>query len=209
MAMRRGGDGPHFNLDLQAVYLFAVALVSLLIALFSAFGLVDTAASFAFQTYLPTEAVPAKPPAEGTTPTPTPEEERFRQDQLRGRFIREQLAQQLALVVVTLPVWWFHWRGARQRAYQRQALLGLRLYLYLVMIVALVSAVVNGGQALGQLFQWLLGTVDWTDPRAAAEFGKAVTGAAINSLLALAVWTYHRRQLSGIPEDMTPVATGG
>ena len=209
IAMRRSGDSPHINLDLQAVYLFAVALVSLLIALFGAFGLVDTAAGFAFQTYLPPETVPAKPLPDGTPPPLTPEDERFRQDQLRGRFIREQLAQQLAIVAVTLPVWWFHWRGARQRASQRRAFLGLRLYLYLLMIVALVAAVVTGAQALGQLFQWLLGTVDWSDPLAAREFGKGVTTAALNSLLALMVWMYHRRELNRVPEDVTPMAAGG
>lgn len=208
VAVRRSGDSPRFNLDLQAVYLFVVALVSLLIALFGAFGLVDTAAGFAFQTYLPPEVVSARPLPEGTAAPTTPEEERFRQDQLRGRFVREQLAEQLAIVVVTLPVWWFHWRGARQRSYQRRAFLGLRLYLYLVMVVTLVTAVVSGAQALGQLFQWLLGTVEWADSRAGQEFGKGVTTAAVNSLIALGVWMYHRRELSRVPEDVTPVAAG-
>lgn len=213
MAVRRGGDSLHLSIDLQAIYLFVVALVSLLILLFGAFSLVDTGTSLVFQTYLPPEVVPARPLPEGTTapptPTPTPEEERFRQDQQRGRFVREQLAQEMAILVVTLPVWWFHWRAARQRAFQRGAFLGLRLYLYLVMVVALVASVINGAQALGQLFQWLLGTVDWSEAQAAQQFGKGVMTAAVNSLVALGVWTYHRRQLGRVPEDVTPVATGG
>lgn len=204
LALRRGDNSRTFNFDLQALYLYIVALVSLVILLFSIFSLTDATLSLAFQTYLPApDPQPIPPPTDGTPPRPSRD---FSEDQ--ARFARQRLAQSLAGFLVTLPVWWFHWQSARKRSFTRQAFLGHRLYLYAIMVIALIASVVSGGQALSRLFEWILGAVDWSGFNGARNFWKSTLETAINSLVALGLWTYHRRALGQVPDEAVMVDAG-
>ncbi len=198
LAVRRSEPVQSFAVDLQAVYLYIVSLVSVVILLFAVFSLADAALSLAFRTYLPD--IPPQAPLEKSADPTAPPPRDFVADQTR--FARQQLASTLAAVLVTLPVWWFHWRAARRRSFAQRAFLGHRLYLYAVMVIALIAAVVSGAQAASRLLEWLLGAVDWSQANAAANFWKGALASGIDSLVALGLWTYHRRELASVPGEV-------
>jgi hypothetical protein len=196
LAVRRS-DQHVFSVDLQAMYLYIVALVSLMIAMFTVFSLVETGLSLAFQTYMP-------PPPEANRPKPVPPDAEIEPVDVgaeQNRYQRQALADRLAALLVTLPVWWYHWRTAARRAVEREAFLGYRIYVYAIMVVALIATVVSGGQALASLLQWLLGAINWNEYRAVENFWRSAMGAAANSLVALGLWMYHRRALALAPTE--------
>ena len=75
---------------------------------------------------------------------------------------RERLATSLAIVLLALPIWAFHWRRFRRLARERQAFLMYRVYGYAVMVVALVTVIIAGGNVLRQPLPAVLGVVDLT-----------------------------------------------
>ena len=90
----------------------------------------------------PTPAPTSLPP-----PTMTPEQRALVQEKERARLedwelrsAKESVASSLAIVLVALPVWLWHWRRWRALTQTESAQL-FRLYVYALMLITLVTAV--------------------------------------------------------------------
>lgn len=202
-----------FSLDLRRLYYGAVAFLVFLIAFFSIQVLTNNLvrlpliASVPFEerhppvpTPLPPPPITAVPVAGTPVPAPTatltPEQQTFVQEpeplredwELRG--IKESIASGLAIVLVALPVWWWHWR--RWRALTRiEATQWFRLYVYALMLMALVVAILHSASALGKVLAWLLGITDFTTRYAQIAFTQELASSVVNALIALFAWWYH------------------
>ncbi|MAG37339.1 MAG: hypothetical protein CL878_13980 [Dehalococcoidia bacterium] len=73
--------------------------------------------------------------------------------------LREQVSQQVGILVVAVPLWAAHWwLAARRRPTTESARSGLHhLYLYAVIAVALLVGAVNAGRLLGDVLRLALG----------------------------------------------------
>lgn len=201
-----------FLLDLRRLYYGAVAFLVFLIAFFSMQVLTNNLVrlplivSVPFEerhppvpTPLPPPPVTAVPVAGTPVPAPTAtltperqtlqEPEPVREDwELRG--IKESIASGLAIVLVALPVWWWHWR--RWRALTRiEATQWFRLYVYALMLTALVVAILHSASALGKVLAWLLGIADFTTRYTQIAFTQELASSVVNALIALLAWWYH------------------
>lgn len=116
-------------------------------------------------------------------------------------FTRQQIVGTLSVLLIALPVWWFHWQPARRRALATQRLLALRIYLYAVTIIALVTAVIVGGIAVSEIVKTLFGLVDFSSADSVRMFWKDELTAVVNLLTALLVWFYHWRSVEHVPAD--------
>ncbi len=114
-------------------------------------------------------------------------------------FIRQQIANTLGLLLVTKPVWWFHWQRARQRALQTQRRFGLRVYLYTITVIALIVAVIIAGNVGEAIFKALLGLIDFSSPLSIRSFWRDELSAIVNMFVALAVWYYHWHAVERVP----------
>lgn len=216
-----------FSLDLRRLYYGAVAFLVFLIAFFSMQILTNNLvrlpliASVPFEerhppipTPLPAPPITAVPMAATPVATPTaratltpepqtivPEPEHWREDwELRST--KESIASGLAIVLVALPVWWWHWR--RWRALTRiEATQLFRLYVYALMLMALVVAILHSASALGKVLAWLLGIADLTTRYTHIAFTQALGSSVVNALIAVLAWWYH---WSNVREENTQQA---
>lgn len=159
--------------DVRQTYFYLVALSLLLLAFFSTFTLADRVFTMIF-------ADPS------------------------GSFdldMRQPIAEALGIILVALPVWWLHWRDARRRALTTKHLLALRIYLYTVTVIALVTAVIVGGMAASGIMKALFGLVDFSSADSLRVFWRDELTAVVNLLTALLVWSYHWRAVEHVPVD--------
>ncbi|MFQ5945772.1 MAG: DUF5671 domain-containing protein [Anaerolineae bacterium] len=116
---------------------------------------------------------------------------------------RQNLAWALAAVVVSAPVWLFHWRRSLEVTNGTQSNLP-RLYLYSVMAVLLLSAVAFGGVLVFETLQVPLGLVDLGALNEPQQLARDVISTGLATLLALGLWLYHWRQLEATPAPTEP-----
>jgi len=105
------------------------------------------------------------------------------------------------MLLVAMPVWWLHWRDARRRALATKRLLTLRIYLYAITVIALVTAVIVGGIAVSEIIKALFGLVDFSSVESARMFWRDELTAVVNLLTALLVWFYHWRTVERVPAN--------
>ena len=159
--------------DVRQTYFYLVALVTLLSAVFSAFLIAGGVFTVAFS----------------NSPMPP------------NSYIWQQSAGALGMLLVAMPVWWLHWRDARRRALATKRLLALRIYLYAITVIALVTAVIVGGIAVSEIIKALFGLVDFSSVESARMFWRDELTAVVNLLTALLVWFYHWRTVERVPAN--------
>lgn len=214
-----------FNLDLKRLYYGATAFLVFLVAFFSAQVLSDSVLRLMVVSSVPlaerqppilTPLAPpptAAPVAGVSQPTPVPEAtltpeqraqvqelERARLEDWELRSAKESVASSLAIVLVALPVWFWHWRRWRALTQIESAQL-FRLYVYALMLIALVTAVSRGASAIGKVLTWLLGIADFSTRFAALTFAQELIGGIVGALIALLAWWYHWATVRGEREE--------
>jgi hypothetical protein len=107
---------------------------------------------------------------------------------LNGETWREQVALSATLAIVGLPAWLLHWRPSPAQADERRAL-ARRLYVYLSLIVAMLTAVGSVAAVVFELIRLALGGSFGAD--VATDLGHALAVASIAAL----VFVYHWRIL--------------
>lgn len=210
-----------FSLDLKRLYYGAVAFLIFLIAFFATQVLATSLLRLPVISSVPLEErqppipTPLAPPTTAVpvavdqhlpTPVPTatltPEQQALVQETERVQedwalhSAKESVASSLAIVLVTLPVWFWHWR--RWRALTRTELAQFfRLYVYALMLVALVTAIVHAASALGKVLTWLLGIADLATRFATLTFAQELVGNLLGALIAGLAWWYHWTNVRG------------
>ncbi len=202
-------------IDLKRLYYGATAFLVFLIAFYAAQALSDqvlrlvVVSSVSLRERYPMEALPVvmlTPPAPVVvagqpTPIPAPtlspeqieemqQKERARMEDFDLRIAKESVASSVAIVLVALPIWFFHWRRWRTLT-QSQAPQLFRLYVYAVMLIVLMTAVVRGGMAVGAAVKSLLGTIDFSWRYASFTFVQDLASGLLGALIALLAWWYH------------------
>lgn len=205
-----------FDLDLKRLYYGATAFLVFLVAFLSAQTLTDSVlrlsvvSNVSFEERRPPMPIPTLPPpptaapvADTHQPTPVPEatltpEQREAMQQMAQvlaedwelRSAKGSVASSLAIVLVALPVWFWYWRRWRVLTQTQSAQL-FRMYVYALMLVALVTAVFRGASAIGKVLMWLLGIADLSTRFAALTFAQELVGSILGGLIALLAWWYH------------------
>jgi len=154
------------HLDIQRLYFYIVSFVALLTMIVAVLVLNANLLSLAFRIYAPS-------PDTG---------------------VKQTIADCLGVVLVTLLAWLWHWRRARQLTWTKKTLLMHRIYLYVVAIIALVTAIGFGGLMLAQGFRALLGLIDLTSDSAQRRLYSDLALGLINGLICLGLWWAHWRE---------------
>lgn len=203
-----------FSFDLKRLYYGAVAFLVFLVAFFAAQMLASSLvrlpilASVPFEERHPPVPTPLPPPPVTAVPmagTPVPpsavatvtpepqvlvQEKELTREDWELHWAKERVASTLAIVLVALPVWWWHWR--RWRALTRiESAQFFRLYVYAMMLIALVVAIGHSASALGKVFTWLLGITDFTTRYTQLVFTQELVSSVVNALIAMLTWWYH------------------
>lgn len=204
-----------FSFDLRRLYYGAVAFLVFVLAFLTAQSLIDGVLRLVVASNvplaersgppppIPTPLPPPTPVAVVGQPTPvpeatlTPDQRALHEDKERARMpdwelynAKASLASTLAIVLVSTPLWWWHWR--RWRAATRTGWAQFfRLYGYAVMLVALVTAVFRSAGAIGKIVLWLLGVADLSTRLAMLTFVREFVAGVLGALLALLAWWYH------------------
>ncbi len=201
-----------FDLDLKRLYYGATAFLVFLFAFFAVQLLADSVLRLMVVSSVPweerqppiptplptlTPVVVTHQPTPVPEPTLTPEQraqieemERARVEDWELRGNKESVASSLAIVLVALPVWFWHWRRWRTLTQTQSAQL-FRLYVYALMLIALVTAVIRGASAIGKVLTWLLGVADLSTRYATLTFTREFIGSILGALIALLAWWYH------------------
>jgi hypothetical protein len=201
------------GIDLRRLYYGATAFLVFLVAFFAAQTVADQVLRLVVVSSVPMsernsmqaqpvvmEAPPATPRPVGTPvppPTLSPEQraaeeqtERARLEDYELRSAKEGVVSSLAMVLVALPIWVFHWR--RWRALTRaQSPLLFRLYVYALMLIAMITAVVRGGGAVSALLKLPIGAADFSSRYASLTFVQELASGLVGALVALLAWWYH------------------
>lgn len=210
-----------FDLDLKRLYYGATAFLVFLVAFLSLQTLTDNVlrlivvsnVSFEERRPGPVPILPPPPtaaPVAGThQPTPVPEatltpeqralleeKERVQLEDWELRTAKEGVASSLAIVLVALPVWFWHWRRWRALT-QTESVQFFRLYVYALMLVALVTTVFRGASAVSKIVTWFLGAADLSTRFATLTFAQEFIGSVIGALIALLAWWYHWTSVRG------------
>jgi len=114
------------------------------------------------------------------------------------RWMRADLINRVALLLVAFPAWVLSWRRVRRTALQKDDLLH-RLYLYGVATIAFTSAVVVVASLLSGLLQSLLGVMGWPVLLKEREVMKDLISGVVNALVTSGVWLYHWRLAQRLP----------
>ena len=205
------------GIDLKRLYYGATAFLVFLVAFFAAQSFTDQAlrwivvSNVPMQERYPMEVLPPPvltPPATVAVvapgqPTPVPQptlspeqretiqqKERARTEDFELRSAKEGVASSLAIVLVALPIWWFHWRRWRALTQTDSAQL-FRVYVYALMLITLITTVVRGAGVVGAIVKFLLGVVDFSSGYATFAFARELTGGITGALIALLAWWYH------------------
>jgi hypothetical protein len=204
--------------DLKRVYFSVTAFVVLLVAFFSALEFLGSASQWVVlsttpfeQRYPPGYALqPSMKVAQGQAeqPAPTPPgapapatpAKPGSLDDWELTNAREQLANSLAILVLALPIWYFHWLRYRRLAHERQAFLMYRVYGYAFMVIALVTVIIAGGNVLTQLFRAVLGALDLATRYAQLTLIHQTVGSLLIVGWALLWWRYHWRAVEALPD---------
>ncbi len=207
--------------DLKRVYFSVTAFVVLLVAFFAAIQVFATASAWVVLSTTPFEQryppgflpqPPVAPGAQGPTEKPTPgpsgtapaqpavpvKQGAFEDWELNSA--REGLASSLAIVLLALPIWYFHWTRYRRLAQERQAFLMYRVYGYAFMVIALVTVIIAGGNVLTQVFRAMLGVVNLATRYAQLTLIHQSVGSLLVVGWALLWWRYHWRAVEALPE---------
>ena len=114
------------------------------------------------------------------------------------RWMRENLINMAALLLVAFPAWVLSWRRVRRMALQEDNLLH-RFYLYGVATIAFTSAVVVVALLLSGLLRSLLGVMGWPLLLQEHEVMKNLISGVVNALVTTGVWLYHWRLAQRLP----------
>jgi len=97
--------------------------------------------------------------------------------------------------MVSLPLWWVHWRWLRWQFRQTEApdTMWHRFYLFTVICLNAIVILIAGSVGLANLISAALG-VSETTTRGLINAGTALCA----STLALSIWLHHWRQFSGL-----------
>jgi len=153
------------HLDIQRLYFYIVSFVVLLTMIVAVLVLNANLLSLAFRIYAPS-------PDTG---------------------VKQTIADCLGVVLVTLLAWLWHWRRAQQLTWAKKTLLMHRIYLYVIAIIALVTAIGFGGFMIAQGFRALLGLIDLTSDSAQRRLHSDLSLGLVNGLLCLGLWWAHWR----------------
>lgn len=192
MLLRRGGTG-RLEFDFGTIYYHLVAFITLLIAGGALFSAVYSILNLALGTWMPDPALqPVLPPGvEKPVPIVPPQD----------IWVKEQIASSAALFLVATPVWLYHWVRARKNVGASKGLFIHKLYLYLVVVVALIAFLVSGGALLSKLIGLLLGIVDWSSEYSRNSFYRDTISALFQMFVAGTVWLYHWRAVNTLPTE--------
>lgn len=211
-----------FDLDLKRLYYGATAFLVFLVAFLSLQTLTDSVlrlivvSNVSFEERRPPMPVPTRlppptaVPVAGTnqpTPVPeatlTPEQRALMEEKARVlaedwelRSAKQSVASSLAIVLVALPVWFWHWRRWRALT-QTESVQFFRLYVYALMLVALVTAVFRGASAISKIVTGILGVADLSTRFATLTFAQEFIGSVVGALIALLAWWYHWTNVGG------------
>jgi hypothetical protein len=201
------------SIDLRRLYYGATAFLVFLVAFFAAQTVADQVLRLIVVSSVPMsernsmqaqpvvmEAPHATPRPVGTPgppPTLSPEQraaeeqtERARLEDYELRSAKEGVVSSLAMVLVALPIWVFHWR--RWRALTRtQSPLSFQLYVHALMLITMITAVVRGGGAVSALLKLPIGAADFSSRYASLTFVQDLVGSLLGALIALLAWWYH------------------
>jgi hypothetical protein len=216
------------GIDLKRLYYGATAFLVFLVAFFAAQSFTDQAlrwivvSNVPMQERYPMEVLPPPvltPPATVAVvaapgqPTPVPQptllpeqreaiqqKERARMEDSELRSAKEGIASSLAILLVALPIWFFHWRRWRTLTETESAQL-FRLYVYALMLITLITAVVRGAGVVGAIVKSLLGAVDFSSRYASLTLAQDLAGGLLGALVALLAWWYHSAMVRAEPGD--------
>lgn len=113
-------------------------------------------------------------------------------------WMREDLINRVALLLVAFAAWVLSWRRVRRMALQEDDLLH-RFYLYGVTTIAFTSAVVVVASLLSGLLRPLLGVIGWPILSQNREVMKDLICGVVNALVISGVWLYHWRLAQRLP----------
>jgi len=159
-------------INLKQIYFSIISFVSLLVVFFSLLSLTESVLTLALRTH------------------------RYEWEKPK-----EDIARMTSLVIVSFPVWLFHWSRTRRIAYAEKAFLLYRIYLYVVMVIALIATLACGGLLVHQFIKLAMGIVEWAKAAEVRAFWKDVISAAINALLSFGLWFYHWRLVERVPRE--------
>ncbi len=157
---------PLKRLDLELLYLHIVAAFACVVALLGATGIVIFGSMLWSQAGAPDE-----------------------------RFWRGQLAMDIALALVALPAWLWHYFRARRLSRERNGATMHRAYLYLVALIGLVGAVTSAGSLVAEVARVVIGLVDLGSAPALRQFQAWVVTWGINAAVFAGVWWAHLRSV--------------
>lgn len=207
------------KIDLKRLYYGVTAFLIFLVAFFTAEILIDQTVHLVGVSNVPfserypmgglppfTMTPPATPepvvlvgqPTPVPAPTLSPEQRQSLQqtEDNELRSTKEGVASSLAVVLVALPIWIFHWRRWR-RLTETESAQPFRAYVYALMLITLMTAVGRGAGVVGAVVKSLFGTIDFSSGAASFTFAQDVTSGLLGSLLALVAWGYHRAAVRG------------
>lgn len=188
---------PAVTIDLRELYFLIVSLFTLLMAFFSLTGIMGSILDLALRTYEPIPT-PLSPPIGPREEMPPVAELQPYDPTL---WIREQIAQAGAATLIAIPVWAFHWQRARRLAEEKGPSLLHRLYLYGIMILALLFVIGSATGLLTQILRAVVGAIDWGDVYQQRFFWKNVLSTLISALLAGTIWAYHFLLVNRLPTE--------
>lgn len=192
MLLRKSGQA-RFDLDFASIYYHVVALITLLIAGAALFALVNSILNLSLGTWRPDlEIKPAGPPGYEVPVMPEPQD----------RWVKQQIASTGAMFILVTPVWLYHWAKARKQALKTRGFFIHKMYLYLVVVIALIAFLTAGGVLLSKLIEFPLGNIDLSVERSRNEFYRDSISSLFNMLVAGAVWLYHWRAIGKLPSEM-------
>jgi len=178
------------SFDLKRTYFSVMAFVVLMVVFFAGLGLLSAGSTVAFLSTTPFEERQAPGYTSRTGAT----------EDTELRIAKEEVATSLAVMLLALPVWYFHWRRYRQLAHENQAFLLYEVYGYTLMAIALITMVVAGGIVLAQVFRAIMGVLDLSSKYAQLKMGHEVVGMFLIVGWAFVFWYYHWRNMETVSE---------
>lgn len=178
LRLSSGLKGP---IDFEGAYLHLISFITLFISLFSLLSLTEPLLGLA----LGTQTLAAM-----------------------DAWMRADLINRVALLLVAFPAWVLSWRRVRRMALEKGDLLH-RLYLYGVATIAFTSAVVVVASLLSGLLRALLEVMGWPILLQKSKVMKDLVSGVVNALVTSGVWLYHWRLAQRLPSGERPKPEAG